>query len=146
MRMPTLLPTSMPMSPSQVSHATGASRRTIMRAVAAGELEAFRDNRNHWKITAHAVEKWALAQLAPSGHAHCVIVSEPPSAHVLPTSIEEADALAAERKARQLAEVEAAELRGKLIATEAERDRLHSIIQSLTAQKAKRRGWWPWSK
>lgn len=146
MRMPTLLPTSLPMSPSQVSHATGASRRTIMRAVEAGELEAFRDNRNHWKITAQAVEKWALAQIAPSGRAHPITVPEPPSAHVLPTSIEAADALAAERQARRLAEVEAAELRGKLIATEAERDRLHGIIQSLTAQKAKRRGWWPWQR
>lgn len=146
MRMPTLLPTSLPMSPSQVAHATGASRRTIMRAVEAGELEAFRDNRNHWKITAQAVEEWARAQVALSGHAHPIIVPEPQSAHVLPTSIEEAEALAAERQARQLAEVEAAELRGKLIATEAERDRLYGIIQSLTAPKAKRRGWWPWSK
>lgn len=145
MRKPTLLPTSLPMSPSQVAHATGASRRTVMRAVEAGELEAFRDNRNHWKITAQAVEEWALAQIAPNAHAHSIVIPELPSAHVLPTSTEEAEALTAERQARRLAEVEAAELRGKLTATEAERDRLHGIIQSLTAPKAKRRSWWPWS-
>lgn len=144
MRTPTLLPTSLPMSPSQVAQATGASRRTVMRAVEAGELEAFRDNRNHWKITPQAVEKWALAQIAPSVPAHSILTSEPPSAHVLPTFVEEAGALTAERQARQLAEVEAAELRGKLTATEAERDRLHSIIQNLTAPKTKRRGWWLW--
>lgn len=144
MRMPTQLPTSLPMSPSQVAQATGASRRTVMRAVEAGELEAFRDNRNHWKITAQAVEEWALAQTSPTGHAHSIFNPEPLPAHVLPTSVEEAGALTAERQARRLAELEAAELRGKLSATEAERDRLHGIIQSLTVPKIKRRGWWPW--
>lgn len=144
MRTPTLLPTSLPMSPSQVAQATCTSRRTVMRAIEGGELEAFRDNRNHWKITPQAVEEWALAQIAPSGHAHVIFTPEPPPAHVLPTSAGEAEALTAERQARRLAEVEAAELRGKLVATEAERDRLHGIIQNLTVPKTKRRSWWPW--
>lgn len=142
MRTPTLLPNLLPMSPSQVAQATGASRRTVMRAVEAGDLEAFRDNRNHWKITSQAVEKWALAQISPTGHAHSTVIHEASPAHVLPTSIEEAGALTVERQARWLAEVEAAELRGKLAATEAERDRLHGIIQSLTTPKTKRRSWW----
>lgn len=47
------------------------------------------------------------------------------------------------REARQQAEVEAGELRGKLAATEAERDRLHSLVERLTAPQAKRRRWWP---
>lgn len=144
MRMPTALPTSLPMSPSQVAQATGASRRTVMRAVEAGELLAFRDNRNHWKITAQAVEEWALAQSALTGRAPSILISETPHAHVLPTPIGEAESLTAERQARRLAEVEAAELRGKLAATEAERDRLHGIIQSLTSPKNTRRRWWPW--
>lgn len=142
MRTPTVLPTSLPMSPSQVAQATGASRRTVMRAVEAGELLAFRDNRNHWKITAQAVEEWVLAQRVLTGHAHSTLISETPLAHVLPTPTEEAETLTAERQARRLAEIEAAELRGKLAATEAERDRLHGIIQSLTAPKTKRRSWW----
>lgn len=142
MRAPTYLPTSAPMSPTQVAQATNTSRRTVMRAIEAQELPAFRDNRNHWKITPQAVEQWALAQCAPSGHAHQMPTPDAQPAHPAPTPDEGAGALEVERQARRLAEVEAAELRGKLAATEAERDRLHGIVQSLTAPPPKRRSWW----
>lgn len=131
------------MSPTQVAQATSTSRRTVMRAIQAQELQAFRDNRNHWKITHQAVEEWALAQQLPSAHAQLMPMLELPSAHPVPIASEVIGALEAERQARRLAEVDAAELRGKLAATEAERDRLHSIIQSLTAPQVKRRRWWP---
>lgn len=143
MRTPTQLPTSAPMSPTQVAQATSTSRRTVMRAIEAKELTAFRDNRNHWKVTPQAVEQWALAQCAPSEHAHVLPMPDLHSAHTAPTPDERAGALEAERQARRMAEVEAAELRGRLAATEAERDRLHGIVQSLTAATAKRRSWWP---
>lgn len=143
MRTPTHLPTSAPMSPTQVAQATNTSRRTVMRAIEAQELPAFRDNRNHWKITPQSVEKWTLAQTTPSGHAHHLTTPEAQIAHPAPTPEEGARALETERQARRLAEVEAAELRGKLAATEAERDRLHGIVQSLTAPPARRRSWWP---
>ena len=142
MRAPTHLPTSVPMSPTQVAQAPNTSRRTVMRAIEAQELPAFRDNRNHWKITPQAVEQLARAQCAPSGHAHQMPTFEAQPAHPLPPTDDGARALEAERQARRLAEVEAAELRGKLAATEAERDRLHGIIQSLTAPSPKRRSWW----
>lgn len=143
MRVPTLLPTSMPMSPSQVAQATGASRRTVMRAIEAQELSAFRDNRNHWKITVQAVEEWAHAQCAPTGQEPSYAHHNETSAHSMPTSKDAADDLRIEREARRLIEVEAAELRGRLTATEAERDRLHDIIKGLTALQTKRRNWWP---
>lgn len=143
MRKPTLLPTSLPMSPSQVAQATGASRRTVMRAIDAGELEAFRDNRNHWKITAQAIEQWALAHVTPSAQMTEITQIEEGSAHLLPTFEHSVEELKVEREARRLAEIAAAELRGKLVATEAERDRLLSIIQSLTIRSTKRRNWWP---
>lgn len=143
MRTLTHLLTSTPMSPTQVAQATNTSRRTVMRAIEAQELPAFRDNRNHWKITPQAVEQWALAQCAPSGHAHQLPTIDTQPAHPVPTPDEGARALEAERQARRLAEVEAAELRGKLAATEAERDRLHGIIQSLTAPQIRHRRWWP---
>lgn len=143
MRVPTHLPTSAPMSPTQAAQATGTSRRSVMRAIEAQELAAFRDNRNHWKITSQAVEEWALAQCAPSGQVPTIVQSETLSAHPLPTPDNGAGELKAEREARRLAEVEAAELRGKLAATEAERDRLHGIVQRLTAPPSKRRSWWP---
>ena len=72
MRMPTLLPTSLPMSPTQVAQATNISRRTVMRAIEAQELQAFRDNRNHWKITAEAVERWA-----PVSYTHLTLPTTP---------------------------------------------------------------------
>lgn len=142
MRTPTQLPTSVPMSPAQVAQATKTSRRTVMRAIEAQELAAFRDNRNHWKVTLQAVEQWTLAQCTPSGHAHLSPTQDPQSAHPTHTPNEGVGALEVERQARRMAEVEAAELRGKLAATEAERDRLHDIIQSLTTQQIRRRRWW----
>lgn len=142
MRMPTLLPTSLPMSPSQAAQATGTSRRTVMRAIETQELSAFRDNRNHWKITPQAIDKWALAHCAPTGQIQISTHIEQPIAHPAPTLDADAE-LQAERKARRQAEVEAGELRGKLAATEAERDRLHSLVERLTAPQARRRKWWP---
>ena len=68
--MPTKTPTSAPMSPAQAAQLKNISRRTIMRAIESHELQAFRDNRNHWKIDPQALDKWADAQWAPTGHAH----------------------------------------------------------------------------
>lgn len=149
MRAPTHLPTSSPMSPAQVAQATNTSRRTVMRAIDAQDLQAFRDNRNHWKITAQAVEMWAAAQCAPSEQISPFIVPDPKSAHTAPARASEVEELKAERDARRLAEVEAAELRGKLAATEAERDRLYNIVQGLKSLPLKpsnhvSRSWWPW--
>lgn len=149
--MPTDLPSLAPMSPTQVAQATEASRRTVMRAIESGQLQAFRDNRNHWKITAQAVEQWALAQCARNAQAPTSNENEHPPAHFLPTITYEVEELNAEREARRGAEIEAAQLRGKLIATEAERDRLYNIVQSLTEAQTKavhstRRGWWLWKR
>ena len=142
MRAPTVMPTPLPMSPTQVAQATNTSRRTVMRAIEAQELQAFRDNRNHWKITPQAVEEWALAQRTPNEHAHLSPIINAQLTHSVPTHDEGQRALETERRARRLAEVEAAELRGKLAATEAERDRLHGIVQSLTTPPSKKRRWW----
>ncbi|OWJ88955.1 helix-turn-helix domain-containing protein [Paracoccus yeei] len=141
--MPSFLPNSMPMSPTQAAQATGTSRRTVMRAIDTQELSAFRDNRNHWKITPQAIEEWARAHCAPTRQIHTSAHLEQPSTHPLPTPDTEAE-LQAEREARRQAEVEAGELRGKLAATEAERDRLHGLVERLTTPQAKRRRWWPW--
>lgn len=142
MRVPTHLPTSMPMSPTQVAQATGTSRRTVMRAIERQELVAFRDNRNHWKITSQAIEDWAFAHCAPTGQMPTPARPEQPDACPMPTS-DTMTELQVEREARRQAEVEAGELRGRLAATEAERDRLQGLVERLTAPQAKRRRWWP---
>ncbi|WP_420818699.1 helix-turn-helix domain-containing protein [Paracoccus aestuarii] len=130
------------MSPTQAAQATGTSRRTVMRAIEAQELLAFRDNRNHWKITPQAIEMWASAQCAPTGQMPTLAHSEQPDAHPMPI-LDAGAELQAEREARRQAEVEAGQLRGKLAATEAERDRLHSLVERLTTPQAKRHRWWP---
>jgi len=132
---PVSAPTSLPMSPTQAAQATGTSRRSIMRAIESQQLTAFRDNRNHWKITSQALDTWANAQCAPT-------VQLPNNTPLLPIVEDTTSELKSEREGRRLAEVEAAELRGKLVATEAERDRLHEIVKNLTATEPKRR-WWP---
>jgi excisionase family DNA binding protein len=142
-RTPTFVPTSQPMSPNQVAQATSASRRTVMRAIEAGELEASRDNRNHWKITVQAVERWAHAQCAPTGQEPLLTDSLSTSAHPVPTQKEQSEELRIEREARRILESQAAELRGRLAVTEAERDRLHDIIKDLTTARNKKRSWWP---
>lgn len=60
-------------TPNEASKRTGRSRRTIMRAIDAGELTAHRDNRNQWRIA-----EGSLAQWAPTEHAQ-------PDAQPLPT-------------------------------------------------------------
>ena len=145
MRTPTLLPTSMPMSPTQVAQATGTSRRTVMRAIEKQDLVAFRDNRNHWKITPQAIQNWVSAHCTPTEQMPSSAHSEGLDAHSMHSSDTKAE-LQIEREARRQAEIEASELRGRLAATEAERDHLHRLVEHLTAPQAKRRQWWPFRK
>lgn len=77
--MPTKTPTTAPMSPAQAAQLKGVSRRTIMRAIKSHELRAFRDNRNHWKIDPQALDKWADAQWALTGHAQSEMPALPAS-------------------------------------------------------------------
>lgn len=152
--MPTLLPTSVPMSPTQVAQATGTSRRTVMRAIESQELKAFRDNRNHWKITPQAIEEWANAHCAPTGQ-------RPPDAQVLAYSVQvpaqdettlelaAARATIAQLEARledRAALVRAAEDRAQ--AAELERDRWRNMAERLVEPSgppdppSRRRRWW----
>lgn len=69
--------TPVPMSPAHAAQSKNVSRRTIMRAIESHELQAFRDNRNHWKIDPQALDKWADAQWAHTGHAHAEMPTLP---------------------------------------------------------------------
>ncbi len=64
------MPTNTPMSPAQAAQLKNVSRRTIMRAIESQELQAYRDNKNHWKIDPQALDGWAYAHWAPNEHAH----------------------------------------------------------------------------
>lgn len=64
------MPTSSPISPAQAAQLKNVSRRTIMRAIESHGLQAFRDNRNHWKIDLQSLDKWADVQWALTGLSH----------------------------------------------------------------------------
>ena len=125
-------PTALPISPAQAAHITKVSRRTIMRAIEAKELQAFRDNRNRWKITPSDLEKWATAQLTPTGQTH-------PKMPTLPTS--ETFVELHEKLATATARADAAE-RARDQA-EADRDHWRDMAQKLADQP---RRWWPWHR
>ena len=57
-------------SPAQAAEIIGVSRRTIMRAIETYHLQAFRDNKNHWKIEMKALNQWKGTEHTRSGHAH----------------------------------------------------------------------------
>lgn len=65
------------LTPNEASRRTGKSRRTIMRAIEAGEIEARRDNRNQWQISEDALAHWARSE-QPTPDAHPM-----PTAHEL---------------------------------------------------------------
>ncbi len=132
--------TSKPMSPAQAAQYAEVSRRTIMRAIENLELQANRDNRNHWKIDFQDLDKWASAQCAPSEHAH----EDTPT---LPTSMPN-------REAVDLAIVRAEneQLRERLTDVEQDRDawriqaeRLSKALPSPDDPPQRPRRWrWPW--
>lgn len=98
-----------------------------MRAIETQELQAFRDNRNRWKIDPTDLNKWADAQRAPTGHAH-------PEMPALPTL----ETLEIERLKGQLKTEQ--QLRH---AAEADRDHWRDMAQKLANQP---RSWWPWHR
>jgi len=66
MQVPPPMPT---LTPNEAVKRTGRSRRTIMRAIEAREIEAHRDNRNRWRISEGALAQWALSeQPMPAAH------------------------------------------------------------------------------
>lgn len=52
------------MSPAQAAQVADVSRWTIMRAVKSGALQAFRDNKNQWRIKSVDLKSWLSAQCA----------------------------------------------------------------------------------
>jgi len=113
--------THMPtLSPNEAAKQVGVSRRSIMRAIEAGELAAHRDNRNQWKIEAEALAHWAPSEPAQL------------TAHPLPTlknQAEKSDTALLIHSLRELIEAE----RRRADAAETDRDAWREMAQ---------RSWW----
>ena len=124
------------MSPTQAAQVANVSRWTIMRAIKSHNLQAIRDNRNQWRITADALEAW---------RAHTV--RTPPDLHISHTQetvAELREKLAAETTRADVAEAILAHERKALAATENDRDGWRAIAEKLADRP--RRSWWPWRK
>lgn len=111
------------MSPAQAAQVAGVSRWTIMRAIKAQELQAMRDNRNHWQIAPDALDRWRTS-----------IVRTPDAAHT-PHSYQDSP----ETLAKLAAETARAD------AAEADRDAWRAMAEKL-ADRAQQGGWWPWRR
>ena len=116
----------MPMhiTPEAAAQRAGCSRWTIVRALKAGALQGFRDNRGRWQVSAADLERWAgLHSLLTEQHS-ADAQPEPPADIRAALAVAEAKAEAAERARDQ---------------AEADRDHWRRIAETLAA----RRRWWP---
>ena len=123
------MPSKMLISPAQAAEIIGVSRRTIMRAIETHDLQAFRDNKNHWKIEMKALNQWKRTEHARSEHAHS-----------------EASAISLQDMAIALgrAEAERDALREQLEQTKEDRDHWRGLAarQQLVLTSARSNGFW----
>jgi len=91
------------LSPNEAAKQVGVSRRSIMRAIEAGELAAHRDNRNQWKIEADAIAHWAPNEPAQA-IAHAAPTPEKSNTELLVQSLREL--IEAERRRADAAETD----------------------------------------
>lgn len=108
------------LSPNEAAKQSGVSRRSIMRAIEAGELVARRDNRNQWQIEAESLAQWA-----PNGHAQA-------TAQPMPTSDNPVETINTDLLVHSLRELVEAERR-RADSAEADRDAWREMAQ---------RSWW----
>ena len=131
----TSLHTPPPMSPAQAAQVADVSRWTIMRAIKSHDLQAIRDNRNQWRITADALEAW---------RAHTVRAPlDLLTPHTQETVTELREKLAAETARADVAEALLAHERNALAAAETDRDSWRAMAEKLADRP---RSWWPWSR
>lgn len=125
------------MSPAQAAQVADVSRWTIMRSIKSGDLQAFRDNKNQWRIKSDDLNTWLSAHPAQCAHT----VQEENDAHHVhthahPNSIAQ-DTL---ELVRLKAELEAEKTLRTTI--EADRDHWRKLAQKLAESRARK--WWFW--
>jgi len=124
------------MSPAQAAQVAGVSRWTIMRAIKSHDLQASRDNRNQWRITAEALETWRAHTVRTPSDLH--------TPHTQEAVTELREKLAAETARADVAEAILAHERKALSTAENDRDSWRAMAEKLADRP--RRKWWPWSR
>lgn len=125
------------MSPAQAAQVADVSRWTIMRAIKSGDLQAFRDNKNQWRIKTDDLNAWLSAHPAQCAHT----VQEEVDAHPAHTPAHP-DPIAQDtlELVRVKAELEAEKTLRATI--EADRDHWRDLAQKLTEPRPRK--WWLW--
>lgn len=106
-----------------------------MRAIETHDLKAFRDNKNHWKITAEELKRWA--------DAHCATTEQVPTqaTNAPTTPTPETQDYTVELR---IAQTENQALRDRIKDLEADRDGWKAMAEKLAEKPRKLR--WPWSR
>ncbi len=125
------------LSPAQAAQVADVSRWTIMRAIKSSDLQAFRDNKNQWRIKTDDLKAWLSihpAQCARTvreeGDAHPVHTPTHPDQ--IPQEALELACVKAELEAEKI-------LRATI---ESDRDHWRKIAQKLVETRARK--WWFW--
>lgn len=125
------------MSPAQAAQVAGVSRWTIMRAIKSQDLQAFRDNKNQWRIESDDLHVWLSAHPAQGAHTVQEDVDTHPmhtTAHPEPVSQDILELV------RVKAELEAEKTLRATI--EADRDHWRDLAQKLATSRTRK--WWFW--
>lgn len=122
------------MSPAQAAQIAHVSRWTIVRAIKSQDLQAFRDNRNQWRIKIDDLSAWLSAQCAHT-------VQEDDDAHETHTNAHHNSLLLETIElVRVKAELEAERMLRATIETD--RDHWRKIAQKLAEERSRK--WWFW--
>lgn len=161
------MPATAHLSPAQSAQLVKLSRRTIMRAIEAGELSAFRDNRNRWQIIYQELERWAgtkcsLSGQGPSDAHYNAHIAHPDARLSEANQNESARDLAAARLTIAKLEARLDERAALVRAAEARAQAAEDLAQKLTNHLAAHaasepvaalpptpppsRRWWPWRR
>jgi len=125
------------LSPAQAAQVADVSRWTIMRAIKSGDLQAFRDNKNQWRIKSDDLNIWLDAHSAQCAHTvHEKSDAHPMHTHAHPDPIT--------KEMLELVRVKAElEVEKTLRATiEADRDHWRELAQKLAESRPRK--WWFW--
>ena len=114
----------------QAAERAGVSRWTVARALKAGRLRGFRDNRGRWRVDPEALDAWAAEQGTVPHMVQAIATAEQPGAVVQTLGPDLATEFAVLRVRLEGAEARAAEL-------ERDRDHWRELAGRLSVYQAK---------
>jgi len=125
------------LSPAQAAQVANVSRWTIMRAIKSADLQAFRDNKNQWRIKTDDLNAWLSAHPAQCAH---TVLKKDDAHHVHTPAPPDPIAQDTLELVRVKAELEAEKTLRATI--ESDRDHWRKIAQNLAGTRSRK--WWFW--